>query len=221
VCVNLRHAVVGTTSWPLEIAILPEGMTKLIVRAKPPSSSEVRRRSVRIQYYVAAFPAVVMGLLLLYARTNPSTFDLVVRSALATRPNNQVGYRTLLLACLVGVLVLVISAIIVCKSTLRRNKYTECAISVSATGVHLPSGRRRQPFLPRERLTDIRVDEVIQANRVYSSLTLLVKSTSTDGAIEAMEVFPGVELTYAECVQVRRKFLQLLPLASTERHQKY
>jgi hypothetical protein len=199
------------------IAIVPEDMTKLIVRAKPPSSSEVRRRSVRIQSYVAAFPVVVMGLLLLWTGTNPSTFDWGVRSALATRRNNQVGYRTLLLACLVGVLVLVISAIIVCKSTLRRNKYTECAISVSATGVHLSSGRRRQPFLPRERLTDIRVDEVILANRVYSSLTLLVKST-TDGSIEAMEVFPGVELTYAECVQVRRKFLQLLPLASTERH---
>jgi hypothetical protein len=174
-------------------------MTKFIVRAKAASSGRMRL----IRY---AIFGMAMGLFL---------YLHLPRTNLNLHGFHWVGepYSILLLSGLVAILVWLIGA-----SALRRNNDKECEVSLSPAGVQLSS--RQQPFLLRERLTDLRVVEVMLAHRVFSTLRVYYYSTD-ESTIESMEVFSGVELTYAECVQARQKLLQELALPSVnERHEK-
>lgn len=67
-----------------------------------------------------------------------------------------------------------------------------------ATGT---STRKPRAFIPRDQIVDCVVTEVIWAHKVQSVVVFRVESCQ--GKIQLISAFPGVEMTYRECLQAR------------------
>ena len=88
----------------------------------------------------------------------------------------------------------------------------EFIVTIFPLGVQLSQPGRKGGFIPRDRIVDCRIQEIIQAHRVYSSPRLVCKSRHDAGAVETVELFPELELSYMECDGVCRKLRKILGL---------
>uniref|UniRef100_A0A7S3LCB2 Uncharacterized protein n=1 Tax=Amphora coffeiformis TaxID=265554 RepID=A0A7S3LCB2_9STRA len=97
----------------------------------------------------------------------------------------------------------------------------EFIVTVYPMGVQLssPTGRRKKDgcFIARDQILDCRIQEVIQAHRVYSSPRLICTSQQNNadggGQVETIELFPQLELSYQECEKVCRQLRKMLGLS--------
>jgi len=80
--------------------------------------------------------------------------------------------------------------------------------------------RNRGAFIPRDRILDCRVREIVRPHRVYSSPRLFCTGNTknhrindtVDRVVETIELFPETELSYTECDEVCHKMRKILGL---------
>jgi hypothetical protein len=95
----------------------------------------------------------------------------------------------------------------------RKKANLERTVTMYPLGVQLsgPTGTPR--FLPRDVVVDCVVTEVILAHKVISVVIFRVKGRN--GTTELVDAFPGMDMTYVECLTVRSKIMDCLQDSSS------
>jgi hypothetical protein len=105
----------------------------------------------------------------------------------------------------------------------------ECVVSIYPIGIQIEcfvlssqsgqadvqmSGHRKPIFFPRETVIDCVVSEVVHSQRVSSKLLFRIgewpKFSRSEAYVHLVEAFPGVELTFVECLAMRAEMNRYL-----------
>lgn len=133
---------------------------------------------------------------------------LVIQGYHSVDENNTLGWMIPVVAAFLMVLLL---------SIVGSAESREVSVDVYPLGIQLTTRvgqKRRQKgrplFLPRSDILDCIVTEVIMWNRVQSAVVFRIKSYTTPESFQLVEAFPQVELTYEECLTMRRNINKYL-----------
>jgi GPI-GlcNAc transferase complex, PIG-H component len=189
-------------------------MRRIVAMAKPSTSTTAPALS--LSPWKAGAAAIVVGF-------GASRCSSVVDETVLLRADHWTWIPLTMALVLVLVATAAVLYWMACSSTSRRG----AAVSIYPLGVQLSTVctptkgmdatvdsnehyYRMTPrmFIPRDRIVDCIVTEVIWAHKVQSLVVFRVSNQSQrsdDTAVQLVSAFPGIEMTYIECLQYRRQ----------------
>lgn len=200
---------------------------RICIRVQPPSRKRSRQNADRVSwstdyFHVVMVIAAVM-LAFLLRSTKQSSDNMINRSwdtalsSLLANDHTLPSYGSLILLLCITTLLLWAVVLSVRRAVVTRNENQAAAekdvavVTIYPVGIQVTkSGGRNLCFIPRDRIIDFRVREIILAHRVYSCACVLYKVDDNDGREKYLELFPELELKHVECISVCRKLRAML-----------